>query len=81
LLESQAILTIRYFPGQALSWSHELNGMLELHWTERGGPPVQTPTHEGFGGRVIRQLAEKLNGRARFDWRVEGLDCEITAQT
>jgi two-component sensor histidine kinase len=64
-----------------LSWSHELNGILELRWIETGGPPVQTPTREGFGGRVIRQLAGKLNGKARFDWRVEGLYCEITAQT
>jgi two-component sensor histidine kinase len=64
-----------------LSWSHELSGMLELRWTETGGPPVRTPTREGFGGRVIRQLAEKLNGRARFEWREEGLDCVITAQT
>jgi two-component sensor histidine kinase len=54
---------------------------LELRWTETGGPPVQTPTQEGFGRRVIRQLAEKLNGSARFDWREEGLDCKITAQT
>jgi two-component sensor histidine kinase len=64
-----------------LSWSHELNGVLELRWSETGGPPVQTPTHEGFGGRVIRQLAEKLNGSVRFDWREKGLDCKITAQT
>jgi two-component sensor histidine kinase len=64
-----------------LSWSHELNGILELRWTETGGPPVKTPTHEGFGGRVIRQLAGKLNGTARFNWREEGLKCEITAQT
>ena len=65
----------------ALSWSHELNGTLVLSWTETGGPPVKTPTKEGFGGRVVRQLAEKLNGSARFDWREEGLDCEIIAQT
>ncbi len=64
-----------------LSWSHDLNGILELRWTETGGPPGLTSTHEGFGGRVIRQLAGKLNGRSRFDWRAEGLKCEITAQT
>jgi PAS domain S-box-containing protein len=64
-----------------LCWSHEPSGMLELRWTETGGPPVQTPTHEGFGGRIIKQLAGQLKGRAQFDWRVEGLDCEITAQT
>ena len=64
-----------------LSWSHESNGRLELRWTETGGPLVQVPTREGFGGRIIRQLAGMLNGSARFDWRPEGLDCEITVQT
>jgi PAS domain S-box-containing protein len=64
-----------------LSWSHEPNGRLELRWTETGGPPVQIPTHEGIGGRIIRQFACQLKGEARFDWRVEGLDCELTAQT
>jgi PAS domain S-box-containing protein len=64
-----------------LGWSHESDGRLELRWTETGGPPVQMPTREGFGGRILRQLAGQLNGAARFDWRVEGLDCEITLQT
>ena len=64
-----------------LGWSHDSDGRLELRWTETGGPPVQMPTREGFGGRILRQLAGQLNGTARFDWRVEGLDCEITLQT
>jgi PAS domain S-box-containing protein len=65
----------------SLSWSHESNGRLELRWNEIGGPPVQMPTHEGFGRRIINRIAGQLNGSARFDWRVEGLDCEIIVQT
>jgi two-component sensor histidine kinase len=64
-----------------LSWSHESDGRLELRWTEAGGTPVQMPTREGFGGRIIKQMTEQLRGTARFDWRPEGLDCEITVQT
>ena len=64
-----------------LDWSHDSDGRLELRWTETGGPPVQMPTRDGFGGRILRQLTGQLNGAARFDWRVEGLDCEITLQT
>jgi PAS domain S-box-containing protein len=64
-----------------LGWSHESDGRLELRWTETDGPPVEMPTREGFGGRMIKQLAGQLNGAARFDWRVEGLDCQITLQT
>jgi hypothetical protein len=64
-----------------VSWSHEWNGRLELRWIETGGPPVQTPTHEGFGGRIIKQLAGQLKDGPRYDWRAEGLDCTITVQT
>jgi PAS domain S-box-containing protein len=64
-----------------LSWSHEPDGRLELRWTETGGPPVQMPTREGLGGRIIKQMTEQLRGTARFDWRAAGLDCEITVQT
>jgi PAS domain S-box-containing protein len=64
-----------------LRWSHESDGRLELRWTEAGGPPVQMPTREGFGGRIIKQMTEQLRGTARFDWRPEGLDCEIAFQT
>ena len=60
-----------------LSWSQEPDGRLELRWTETGGPPVHTPRREGFGGRIIKQMAEQLKGAARFEWRAEGLDCEI----
>ena len=64
-----------------LSWSDESDARLELRWTEAGGPSVQTPTSEGFGGKIIKQMTEQLRGTVRFDWRPEGLDCEITVQT
>jgi PAS domain S-box-containing protein len=64
-----------------LGWSHDSDGRLELRWIETGGPPVQMPTRDGFGGRILRQLTGQMNGAARFDWRVEGLDCKITLQT
>ena len=63
-----------------VKWSHAADGRLILLWTETGGPPVKTPTHRGFGGRVIEGMIEQLKGRTRFDWRPEGLVCEITLQ-
>jgi two-component sensor histidine kinase len=39
------------------------------------------PTREGFGSRVIKRLIGQLKGNARFDWRPEGLVCEVTLQT
>jgi PAS domain S-box-containing protein len=64
-----------------LKWSHEADGRLNLHWTETGGPAVQTPTRLGFGGRIIKRMIDQLKGKSRFDWRPEGLVCEITLQT
>jgi hypothetical protein len=62
-----------------VEWSHAANGQLVLRWTETDGPPVKPPTHRGFGTRVIEHLIKgQLNGQIRFDWRAEGLICEVT---
>jgi PAS domain S-box-containing protein len=61
-----------------LKWSHEPGGELQLLWKETDGPKVQEPTRKGFGGRVIEQMIAGRSGKVRFDWRVEGLVCEIT---
>ena len=51
---------------------------LKVCWRELGGPPVKPPSHQGFGSRVIsRGIAYELNGTGRFDYRPEGLVCEI----
>jgi PAS domain S-box-containing protein len=60
-----------------LKWSHEANGLLHLHWTEMGGPAVREPTREGFGRRIIEQMIAQLKGQTHFDWRAQGLVCEI----
>jgi hypothetical protein len=39
---------------------------------------VESLTSQGFGGKVIKNMIEQ--GRMRFDWRPEGLVCEITFQ-
>jgi PAS domain S-box-containing protein len=61
-----------------LNWQHSPDGQLILRWTEMGGPAVQTPTHQGFGTRVIERMSGQLKGTARFEWHAEGLVCEIT---
>ena len=64
-----------------LNWSHEADERLIFRWTEIGGPAVRMPTHQGFGGRVIERMIRQLKGNTRFDWRPEGLVCEIILQT
>ena len=50
-----------------------------LHWEERGGPTVSTPSRAGFGSRLIAaSLKSDLGGEARFDYRPTGLVCVLT---
>ncbi len=60
-----------------LKWSHEVDGRLTLCWIEAGGPVVRTPTKQGFGTRVIGGMISQFKGNTRFDWRADGLVCEI----
>jgi two-component sensor histidine kinase len=64
-----------------LTWSREIDGNLKLVWREIGGPPVQTPTRQGFGGRIIEQVIAQRKGKTLLHWRKEGLVCEIVLQT
>ena len=63
-----------------LKWVHGADGRLMLQWREIGGPAVKTPTHHGFGTRIIERMIGQLKGQARFDWHADGLVCEITLQ-
>jgi len=62
-----------------LSWQRQ-GGRVTLRWMESGGPVVRTPSRQGFGSRVIKQMTVQLKGSASFDWRPEGLVCEIAFQ-
>jgi PAS domain S-box-containing protein len=64
----------------SLTWTHNADGRLVLHWTETGGPAVKIPTHRGFGTRIVERMIGQLKGKARFDWHADGLVCEITLQ-
>ncbi|MGA6999127.1 MAG: HWE histidine kinase domain-containing protein, partial [Pseudolabrys sp.] len=46
---------------------------LKLKWQERGGPQVTQPTRQGFGTTLFRAVFPDV----RFDYAVEGLNCEI----
>jgi HWE histidine kinase len=62
-----------------VAWSRGADGRLVLRWTETGGPPVKPPTRRGFGTRLMeRMIRGQLNGDVCFDWRAEGLACEIS---
>jgi PAS domain S-box-containing protein len=60
-----------------IAWSHKTDGRLSLRWIELGGPTVTPPTHRGFGTRVMENIIGQLKGDVCFDWRANGLSCEI----
>jgi PAS domain S-box-containing protein len=61
-----------------IAWSLTADGRLSLRWIESGGPTVTPPMHRGFGTRIMENIiAGQLRGEVRFDWRDQGLTCEI----
>jgi PAS domain S-box-containing protein len=61
-----------------IAWSRTADGRLSLRWIEAGGPTVTPPTHRGFGTRIMENIiAGQLRGEVHFDWRDQGLTCEI----
>jgi len=61
-----------------VDWAWQEDGRLLLRWSESNGPSVRRPTRHGFGTNVIvRSIKEQLEGEVRFDWRPEGLVCEL----
>jgi two-component sensor histidine kinase len=64
-----------------VAWSRPRDEQVALRWAESGGPPVKPPARQGFGTRVIeRMIRRQLKGEVHFDWRPEGLMCEIILQ-
>ena len=59
-----------------ISWTIVREGessKLKLKWQEKGGPQVARPTRQGFGTVLLKAIFPD----ARFDYAVEGLNCEI----
>ena len=64
-----------------VEWSRAVDGRVVFRWTEADGPPATPPTRRGFGTRVMEGMIRQMNGEMRFDWRAEGLACEIAIPT
>jgi PAS domain S-box-containing protein len=61
----------------SVEWSRDVSGHVVLRWIETGGPPVQPPSRQGFGTRLIARTADHLGGEGRLEWPVSGLVYEI----
>ena len=65
-----------------VSWNLHLDEAGARHmtflWEECGGPPVLSPSRQGFGSRLIaRSFGEELGGEARIDFAPAGIRCTI----
>jgi two-component system CheB/CheR fusion protein len=64
-----------------VDWGHS-HGRLVFCWAESGGPAVSPPRRNGFGTRVMqRMICSQCSGEIDFNWREEGVVCEITLTT
>jgi two-component sensor histidine kinase len=61
----------------AVSWSTAPDGRLRILWSEEGPLAVAEPVRQGFGSRMIGDLARQFDGAVRFDWRPQGLTAEL----
>jgi PAS domain S-box-containing protein len=61
----------------AVSWRLQSGNRLFVRWSETGGPQVTPPARRGFGTKVMTRICEQLNGELNFDWRADGLICDI----
>ncbi len=66
--------------GVTIAVASDLEGVVQIGWTESGGPPVMTVRGKGFGSRLLeRGVARELGGEVTLDYRPEGLVCTIRA--
>jgi len=61
-----------------VEWSRTAEDQIALRWVETGGRRVQPPTRQGFGTQLMQTMIQnRLKGKISFDWRPQGLACEI----
>ena len=54
-------------------------GALTIAWRERGGPPVQAPTRQGFGTTIIEKtIPYELGGAVDIRYAPAGFEADIT---
>ncbi|WP_275787384.1 sensor histidine kinase [Pararhizobium gei] len=56
------------------------DGDVTLTWTERGGPPVETPdSAKGYGSKLLkRSVSGQLGGTISYEWSKEGVVVVLT---
>lgn len=64
--------------GVAVDWRLDEDNDLVIDWRETGGPPVSTPTRQGFGTTIInRSIPFDLGGKAEVSYDLAGLSAHF----
>jgi two-component sensor histidine kinase len=50
---------------------------LQIKWLELDGPMVETPTHRGFGTRLLARALDSFNGAVELSFEPAGLRCDM----
>ncbi|MEZ0495661.1 HWE histidine kinase domain-containing protein [Sphingomonas sp. IW22] len=62
----------------AVGWHCNAMDELVIEWRERGGPPVNAPTRQGFGTTIIqRSIPYDLGGRAEVRYQLTGVEADL----
>lgn len=68
----------------SISWSvlkEARADVLRVVWRERGGPPVQQPSIEGFGSKLLaRSLRDKPGGKCDIEYHRSGVKAVLEVQ-
>ncbi|BEV44360.1 sensor histidine kinase [Afipia carboxidovorans] len=59
----------------------ERGNLINLIWSEHGGPPVKPPEREGFGTRLLTSLTRQMGGSYEMNYAASGVVCDICLVT
>jgi len=74
-------IDVRWISARAQGDGTEAAPLLNLIWTESGGPPAEKPTRRGFGSRLIEHgLSTEQASKVDMQFLPGGLQCTIMAR-
>ncbi len=73
LSNADGLVTIRW-----TATPDERGDAISMIWSEEKGPPVQPPSQEGFGSKLISNLTKQMHGSFEPRYAPSGLACHIS---
>ena len=63
----------------SICWSRLIRNV-SIEWRESGGPTVGSPSHRGFGSRLLSSALDQFNGSVETTFEKDGLICRMKAE-